>query len=390
MSVYTQLINAPLPGQQRHLILLDNGRSALRTSPLRDSLRCIRCGACLNACPAFREMGGHAYGSVYPGPIGSVISPGLFGASFSEMAYACSLCGACEEVCPVKIPLPNLLVRVRAGQLPQPAQPGAPLPAALKAGISAFAWFATHPRWFALAQKVAGLLTQGRILSLPPQTGWGLSRDIATPAAQPFRERFQKAKEESRNSRVENGDLRVGNRDSDSEQPTTKNESPITNNQSLIQRFASELQAVSAELIRTSAAGLPAALQTWLTQNDIRTVYAGDEIALPSGITRHNQPDAQAGISAALLGIAETGSLLLQESADSPLAASLLPPIHLAILPASQLFTTLEQALAHPQTRLAPALSLVTGPSRTADIEMTLTIGVHGPGRLVVFLLEEE
>ncbi len=127
LSVYTSLIHGPRrPGevdgpQERHLILLDNGRSALRASPLAEALYCIRCGACLNACPVFREIGGHAYQgahgaySPYPGPIGSVVSPGLFGvAEFGHLARASSLCGACREVCPVDIDLPKLLLRVRA------------------------------------------------------------------------------------------------------------------------------------------------------------------------------------------------------------------------------------------------------------------------------------
>ena len=129
LSVYTSLIHAPKrpkdadgPGE-RHLILVDNGRSALRASPLAEALYCIRCGACLNACPVFREIGGHAYlgrdGSIapYPGPIGSVVSPGLLGCeNFGQLAQASTLCGACKEACPVDINLPEMLLRVRAGE----------------------------------------------------------------------------------------------------------------------------------------------------------------------------------------------------------------------------------------------------------------------------------
>ena len=117
LSVYTQIINKPLANQQRHFILLDNGRSRLRNSPLKESLYCIRCGSCLNACPVFREIGGHAYKSPYSGPIGSVISAGIFGSEFVPLAQASSLCGACKDACPVDIDLPKLLVRVRAGQV---------------------------------------------------------------------------------------------------------------------------------------------------------------------------------------------------------------------------------------------------------------------------------
>jgi len=122
ISVYTQLIQRPLDGQQRHLILLDNGRSRLRDSRLQEILYCIRCGSCLNACPVFREIGGHAYlgadGSIapYPGPVGSVVSPGLLGRNYVQLAQASTLCGACKDACPVDIDLPKLLTRVRAGE----------------------------------------------------------------------------------------------------------------------------------------------------------------------------------------------------------------------------------------------------------------------------------
>ncbi len=130
MTVYTSIINGPRKNgepdgsEERHLVLVDNGRSRVRNSPLRESLYCIRCGACLNVCPVFREIGGHAYVSdkgrvtTYPGPIGSVVSPGLLGAAqFSHLARASSLCGACKEACPVDIDLPKLLLKVRAGEI---------------------------------------------------------------------------------------------------------------------------------------------------------------------------------------------------------------------------------------------------------------------------------
>jgi L-lactate dehydrogenase complex protein LldF len=131
LTVYTSLMHGPRhPDEvdgpdERHLILVDNGRSALRESSLAEILYCIRCGACINVCPVFREIGGHAYltrdgeTTPYPGPIGSILSPGLFGqAEFGHLARASSLCGACREACPVDIDLPKLLLRVRAGLTP--------------------------------------------------------------------------------------------------------------------------------------------------------------------------------------------------------------------------------------------------------------------------------
>jgi L-lactate dehydrogenase complex protein LldF len=99
-----------------HLVFVDNGRTEVLASECRDILRCIRCGACLNVCPVYRQASGHAYRSVYPGPVGAVLSPLLAGKHFPELAdlpKASSLCGACNEVCPVNIPIPDLLLRLR-------------------------------------------------------------------------------------------------------------------------------------------------------------------------------------------------------------------------------------------------------------------------------------
>ena len=99
-----------------HVIFLDNRRTEVLASECNEILRCIRCGACLNVCPVFRQAGGHAYRSVYPGPVGAVLSPLLAGNRYPELAdlpKASSLCGACNEVCPVNIPIPELLLRLR-------------------------------------------------------------------------------------------------------------------------------------------------------------------------------------------------------------------------------------------------------------------------------------
>jgi L-lactate dehydrogenase complex protein LldF len=122
LTVYTQFINAPKAAtqpdgpEQMHVVFLDNGRSDILGSEFQSILRCIRCGACLNVCPVYRQTSGHAYRAVYPGPVGAVLSPLLAGKQYGEFAdlpKASSLCGACNEVCPVDIPLPELLLRHR-------------------------------------------------------------------------------------------------------------------------------------------------------------------------------------------------------------------------------------------------------------------------------------
>lgn len=144
-----------------HLVILDNGRSALLDGHYREILRCIRCGACLNVCPVYRQSSGHAYGHVYSGPVGAVLAPNLDGLkSFGHLAKASSLCGACEEVCPVKIPIPRMLLHlrdegVRAGAIQEQAPWslfawGATRPWAWKAGLKAMpvASMAPHPmKW---------------------------------------------------------------------------------------------------------------------------------------------------------------------------------------------------------------------------------------------------
>ena len=212
LTVYASLIHSPrregeIDGPtQRHLILVDNGRRAMRQGPYAEALYCIRCGACLNACPVFREIGGHAYTGAtgkftpYPGPIGSVISPALFGQhEFGALAQASSLCGACKEACPVDIDLPGMLLRTRAG-LPVNAsmteKPTLHVAPVLKWGLSLFAWAAASPFVFTLAQRLAGISSRlvsprSDWLHLPAFTGWGYSRHFPRPALRRFRDQFQ-------------------------------------------------------------------------------------------------------------------------------------------------------------------------------------------------------
>src|SRR5688500_6035000 len=124
ITVYTNFITGPrgegeLDGAEEfHLILMDNGRSRLLGTEFEEALYCIRCGACLNVCPVYRQTGGHAYGSTYSGPIGAVITPLLIGDERAgDLPYASSLCGACSEVCPVGIPLHDLLLKLRGRQV---------------------------------------------------------------------------------------------------------------------------------------------------------------------------------------------------------------------------------------------------------------------------------
>jgi L-lactate dehydrogenase complex protein LldF len=408
ISVYTQLIHSPEIDQQKHLILVDNGRSRLRNSSLQEILYCIRCGACLNACPVFREIGGHGYlgndGSIapYPGPIGSVVSPGLLGKNFVHLAQASSLCGACKDACPVDIDLPKLLTRVRAGSSPQsrtitePQNSGEGLPSILKFGLGIYTRLATRPGLFALSQRLAGLgarLVSPRStwMKFPAFTGWGYSKDLPRPVTKPFRARIGDTTEAIIvNKGGENSVASVNDKtlQSDSTSETSK--------VNLVGRFTEELQALGGHVVICKEADIHDKVIALLHGSNIDWVQTWDQVPgleevrlTEAGISVRHEADKniKAGITGALAGIAETGTLVIPGGQGQPLSASLLPEIHIAVLRASEIEESLEKVLSLRRVDTYPAVVLVSGPSRTADIEMTLTIGVHGPGELHVFLL---
>ena len=187
MNPYTSMWSGAVEGQEFHLVLLDNGRTAVLGDPSgRAALRCIRCSACLNVCPVYERTGGHAYGSVYPGPIGAVLSPQLTGvAENPTLPYASSLCGACYDACPVAIDIPTMLVHLRS-QVPHPVLERAVMRSVAYAMGSPRRWAA------ALSASRAGRLLggrRGRIRALPPPlSGWTASRDLPVPPAEGFRD----------------------------------------------------------------------------------------------------------------------------------------------------------------------------------------------------------
>ncbi|WP_433295493.1 LutB/LldF family L-lactate oxidation iron-sulfur protein [Pseudonocardia sp. CA-142604] len=198
MNPYNSAWTGVTPGdgpQTFHLVLLDNGRTAALADEMgRTALHCIRCSACLNVCPVYERAGGHAYGSVYPGPIGAVLSPQLTGVEDNaSLPYASSLCGACFDACPVRIDIPSLLVRLRARHVDE-QRSAHRVPSAEALSMAAAAWVMASPTRFAAAEKAsraARLLgrASGRISALPPPlSAWTASRDAPRPPAETFRE----------------------------------------------------------------------------------------------------------------------------------------------------------------------------------------------------------
>ena len=405
LSVYTQLVHAPCPNQQRHLIVLDNGRSRLRNSPLKESLYCIRCGACLNSCPVFREIGGHAYNSAYSGPIGSVISAGFFGSDFVPLAQASSLCGACKEACPVDIDLPKLLTRVRAGQSPVssnqlPVKNGGLSPPG-KLFMKAYSMVARNSRLFILSQKLAALGTRlaapgSDYVTMPAFTGWGYSKDLPRFAGKTFREQFVMLQREAKNAQVSRYTGKQVDRYPSGHlgDETGTKEQAAPPGERLISQFIEELTKVNGTVFCSSTGELTQKVIDFLQTRGIDQVHLEphvlDESTLQQAkITVRDTPDPslRVGITKAVCGLADTGSILVADGEGNPLQASLLPGIHIAVLYISDLLPTLADAMRLPIVRESRAAIVITGPSRTADIEMSLTIGMHGPGELHVFLV---
>lgn len=181
--------------EQFHVVLLDNGRSALLGTEFQDILRCIRCGACMNHCPVYGAVGGHAYGWVYPGPMGAVLTPTLIGIDQAgHLPNASTFCGKCQQVCPMHIPLPKLMRHYREHEFERGLTPGT-----IRAGLKMWAFFARRPRLYqffaGMKMRVLGAIgrRRGRFKSLPLAGGWTRHRDMPAPQGATFQQQWDAA-----------------------------------------------------------------------------------------------------------------------------------------------------------------------------------------------------
>jgi L-lactate dehydrogenase complex protein LldF len=203
MSVYTTLSTGPRrrddpdgPGEY-HVVILDNGRSSMLGGEFADMLRCIRCGACMNYCPVFNAIGGHAYGWVYPGPMGAVLTPALVGVDKAgHLPNASMFCGRCEEVCPVRIPLPRMMRAWREREFERHLSP-----ATVRGGLRFWAFFAKRPALYGLATALAARVlwlfgrSAGRFRRLPLASGWTRYRDFPAPQGATFQAQWKRRKQ---------------------------------------------------------------------------------------------------------------------------------------------------------------------------------------------------
>lgn len=319
LTAFTHVVGDPLPGQERHVVFVDNGRSTIATEArYRDLLRCIRCGACMNACPVYRVAGGLSYGSVYMGPVGAVLSPLLWrDGRYADLPFASSLCGRCTEVCPVGIPLHRMLLELRADAAESGRTPTA----------ERFAWRA----W---AAAFGG--GRGRIAIAAGRWLWRAMRPLRRPRAR---------------------DPRVL-------PPLDPIHSP-------------------ARLAPGGPAGEPPPAPPLVRPPEpLIDAFCARAAALGAEVTETYAPQPGDRLVEAAAAVAATGSLLLTgEAADRR-----------AILGAARVVVLVDAARIVPYPAdLAPHLGtgdalILTGASRTADIEKQIVRGIHGSDRLTIVL----
>ena len=204
ISNYLDILTGPKgPGEfhgvdHMYFIIVDSGRTEVLASDVKEALRCIRCGACMNHCPVYQNIGGHSYGWVYPGPIGSILTPMYVGLENAlDLPHASTLCNQCGVVCPVKIPLPDLLRKLREKEFSEDLRPWHE-----RTGLRLWAWFARHPGLYALAARSAARFLRslagrdGMIHKLPLGSGWTSGRDMPAPTGRTFRDLYARRKEQ--------------------------------------------------------------------------------------------------------------------------------------------------------------------------------------------------
>jgi L-lactate dehydrogenase complex protein LldF len=397
--------------EERHVILIDNGRTNMLQGPLEEALLCIRCGACLNACPVFQGIGGHAYASPYPGPIGSVISPGMWGVeAFGHLAKASTLCGICKEVCPVEIDLPRLLLELRREY--QQRNTSARLQRYL---VRLYAWVMTSPKRYTNARQLASLASR----LLPKQKGWIRWAPIPLNAWTRTRD-FPPFLNPRRSPNKLHADTLASPSAHFRDVPVKKDleHSQMINKDEVLD-WVNQCRAVDGEVIRCEETSLAQQIIRTLREQQARTILFPPEVGqtypplsdalreadialiypeIPESHTAEQRErvlrsldEVPVGITCANLALANTGSIVLVNASKGSNLASLLPHLHIAILRAEDIYPDFVSWIKNcPVDSMNGTNVIITGPSRTADIEMTLTIGVHGPTRLMVFLVDQD
>jgi L-lactate dehydrogenase complex protein LldF len=469
LTCYNTIYGAPrLPGEsdgpkEFHIVLLDNRRTQLLAdAEQRDALHCIRCGACLNVCPIFKNVGGHSYGTTYQGPIGSVITPHLRGLhDWKHLSSASSLCGACTEACPVKINLHHHLLHNRRNAVQTESS------LVERIMYRGFAFTMLRPKVYQMVTELARLLQPLRQVidgtPLDPLRPWTKTRSFPAVAEKTFRELWRERTNESQvhspappqsrsddpkvarhgvsgNSHTAESPAKDKSRGRETilgrirealkiAAPHPVNDSPQKPS-SLVASKRSEdglqqwLPAVGKtldeqiELFRQNAQALKADFRVCAdlaTAIQVVKTLAADEgwkkigfhdgeltgaiagalalqtVKTDGGYALDALETCDAGLTECEALIAQTGTVLVSGRRSGGRTLSVLPPHHVVLARRSQMLPDLTVALHAAQEKFANEfpgiLSLITGPSRTGDIERILVLGAHGPKRLTILLV---
>jgi L-lactate dehydrogenase complex protein LldF len=440
MNPYTSFWTGVRPGdgpQEFHLVLLDNGRTRVLADQVgRQALRCIRCSACLNVCPVYSRTGGHAYESVYPGPIGAILTPQLTGLeSGRSLPYASSLCGACYEVCPVEIDIPRVLVHLRSRVVD--TEPWwHPEKAAMKGLYRAF----SSARAFERAQRAARLGSRplarnGRIRRLPwPLSGWTDTRDLAEPPKETFRDWWRRERggsepashgSEARllpiaqqthlpsRSAADSGpkdaksailariQAALHDRPPPVEVPRGYRQTTDEPRTPVIARFSDRVGEYRATVRSAAPADLKTVLEELCHEAgaarlavpiDLPEEWRPTEVELitDDGLSAQTLDTLDGALTGCAIAIAETGTIVLDGGrTQGRRALSLVPDYHLCVVREDQIVGLVPEAVEALQAAVQEGrpLTFISGPSATSGIELNRVEGVHGPRTLHVVVL---
>ena len=385
--------------QELHVILLDNGRRDIAAGPFREIMHCLHCSACLNHCPVYKAVGGHAYESPYCGPMGSVLSSTLWGsAEYPDLASACTLCGRCAEVCAVKIPLPEYHRRLRNpnGRTAFSSSIAAKLtciPGAYTTGVRALREVMRNP-------QLAGMLTSINKSAVD----WELNHELPQPEAEPdFRQWWQ--------TRSRKAPLRgIGRASTWKAQPPAPAVNPAKQDLYALYRQRSSVLGVEgdeialgditvrlhdllieekASVVALPRGGWPEGLHQLLLDSLAACECQVSDCAADQAFDMTLLDHAKIGITYSHAYLAETGSLIFASGPGHGTLASLLPEVQLTLTPRSCLYADLKSYLEAIPPAMPSRLIQVSGPSRTGDIEGTMTVGVHGPRRVIHWILDD-
>jgi L-lactate dehydrogenase complex protein LldF len=439
MNPYTSFWSGVSQGdgpREFHLVLLDNGRTAALADEVgRQALRCIRCSACLNVCPVYTRVGGHAYESVYPGPIGAILTPQLKGMEAAgSLPYASSLCGACADVCPVNIEIPRLLTHLRTRERDEASSLDPEL-LSMKGLYEVFKSRRRYERAQKLARAAARpLVRRGRITRAPgPLAGWTSSRDLPAPAKESFREWWRRTRGDAASAappvpvppapprperRAAAPDdagpsaraavlarirAAVAAAEPADEHPRDYRTEDTRSREQIVALFAERVAEYRATVARTDGDGVAALVGQICAGHGVERLGVAPALPnawRPGGVELVEDEQLSAAqldrLGGALTGcavaIAETGSFVLDGGpGQGRRALSLVPDLHVCVVREEQVVGLVPEAVARLEqpVREGRPLTFVSGPSATSDIELDRVEGVHGPRILHVLLVHQ-